>query len=81
MPDARERAKLWEVLVPPKARAENIDFELLGERFEISGGYIKNCAYRACIMAASQNKKVDTDMLWDAGIYELRELGHIIRDE
>lgn len=80
MPDERERAKLWSVLLPEKARCPEIDFERLGEGFEMSGGHIKNAVFRACIQAASQGKKVDTEMLWDAGVHEFREMGHVIRD-
>lgn len=80
MPDAHECAKLWSVLLPEKARGPEIDFERLGEGFEMSGGHIKNAVFRACIQAASQGIKVDTEMLWDAGVHEYREMGHVIRD-
>lgn len=80
MPDEKERAKLWSVLLPAKARGPEIDFERLGEGFEMSGGHIKNAVFRACIQAASQGTKVDTEMLWDAGVHEYREMGHVIRD-
>lgn len=80
MPDEHERAKLWSVLLPEKARGPEIDFERLGEGFEMSGGHIKNAVFRACIQAASQGIKVDTEMLWDAGVHEYREMGHVIRD-
>ena len=80
MPDETERAKLWSVLLPEKARGPEIDFERLGEGFEMSGGHIKNAVFRACIQAASQGIKVDTEMLWDAGVHEYREMGHVIRD-
>lgn len=80
MPDAEERAKIWALLLPQKARTENIRFESLGDEFEMSGGHIKNAVFRACIQAASNNEKVTTQMLWDAGIHEYREMGHVVRD-
>ncbi|MBQ9394211.1 MAG: ATP-binding protein, partial [Proteobacteria bacterium] len=80
MPDEKERAKLWSVLLPEKAREGDIDFDRLGEGFEMSGGHIKNAVFRACIQAASRGCKVDTEMLWDAGVHEFREMGHVIRD-
>ena len=39
-PDAATRTKLWRQLVPKEAPLEEgVDFEALGERFELSGGY------------------------------------------
>lgn len=81
MPDIHERAKLWNVLLPQKARAETIDFHRLAENFEMSGGHIKNAAFRACIHAAATRQKVTTEMLWDAAILEYREMGHAVRDD
>lgn len=80
MPDAKERANLWSVLLPQKAYSDDIDFDSLGEEFELSGGYIKNAVFRACINAASKHTKVTTDMLWDAAMHEYREMGHVVRD-
>lgn len=80
MPNAGERAKLWDVLLPVQARDEDIDFQRLGEGFEMSGGHIKNATFRACIQAASLHQRVTTDMLWDAAVLEFRSMGHVIRD-
>lgn len=80
MPDIPARAQLWEFLLPRKARQDDIDFMRLAEGFEMSGGHIKNAVFRACIAAASSQKQVDTEMLWDAGVHEYREMGHVIRD-
>ena len=80
MPDCGERARLWQFLLPKKARSGEIDFERLGVEFEMSGGHIKNAVFRACIEAASRHTFVDTDMLWEAGVHEYREMGHVIRE-
>ena len=81
MPNRRERAKLWEVLLPDQARGADIDFMRLGEAFEMSGGHIKNATFRACIKAASIGQHVSTEMLWDAAVLEFRSMGHVIRDD
>ena len=80
MPNAEERAHLWQCLLPRRAPLNTIDFRRLGEGFAMSGGHIKNAVFRACIQAASSQKNITTDMLWDAGVHEMREMGHVIRD-
>ncbi len=80
MPDTRERANLWQCLIPRQAPSQDIDYMRLGESFEMSGGHIKNAVFRACIEAASKQKPLDTEMLWDAGLHEYREMGHVIRE-
>lgn len=81
IPSQSERADLWRILLPEAARDPEIDFDRLGEGFEMSGGHIKNATFRACIRAASLGTTVTTDMLWDAAVLEFRSMGHVIRDD
>ncbi len=81
MPNAGERAKLWNCLMPRSAPHDEIDYARLGEAFEMSGGHIKNAVFRACIQAASRHQNVTTQLLWDAGVHEMREMGHVVRDK
>ena len=82
MPNEKERARLWKFLLPKQAIGnETIDYKGLGEEYEMSGGHIKNAVFRACIEAASKHTKVDNEMLWSAGLHELREMGHVIRED
>ena len=47
-PDASNRAEIWRSLMPPQAPvADDVDYELLGARYEITGGYIKNAILSA----------------------------------
>ncbi len=80
MPDENERANLWQCLIPKQAPTDPIDYSRLGESFEMSGGHIKNAVFRACIEAASKKIPLNTEMLWDAGLHEYREMGHVIRE-
>ena len=81
MPNERERAKLWKFLLPKQAIGEEeIDYKGLGQEYEMSGGHIKNAVFRACIEAASKHTKVNNEMLWSAGLHELREMGHVISE-
>jgi len=52
-PDAATRATLWRKLLPEEAPlATDVDFTALGERFELSGGYIKSAVFRAAVEAS-----------------------------
>ncbi|MBO4351347.1 MAG: ATP-binding protein [Proteobacteria bacterium] len=82
MPDAMQRAELWERLIPKDApRADDIDLHAIAQHFEMSGGHIKNAIFRASISAASTHGPITHDMLWDAAVHEYRSMGHIIRDD
>ena len=80
MPNEHERANLWQCLIPKQAPSESIDYLRLGESFEMSGGHIKNAVFRACIEAASLKIPLNTEILWNAGLHEYREMGHVIRE-
>jgi len=57
LPEAEERERLWQRMMPDAARlALDINFKQLAERFEMSGGYIRNAALRAAYLAASDGE-------------------------
>jgi hypothetical protein len=61
------------------ARArKDIDFEQLAERFEMSGGYIRNAALRAAYLAASEGKQIETRHLLAAASLEYAAMGKLI---
>jgi len=52
-PDESARARLWSLLVPPRApRDEEVDFDLLARSVNLTGGGIKNAALHAAYLAA-----------------------------
>jgi SpoVK/Ycf46/Vps4 family AAA+-type ATPase len=54
-PDAASRARIWRGLLPPQMPVAGlIDFEYLGNRYELSGGHIKNAVVRAAYKAARE---------------------------
>ena len=54
-PTAEFRLRLWELLLPPEApRAADVELDFLAERFELSGGGIRNAAIAAAVLAASE---------------------------
>ncbi|GFR47899.1 hypothetical protein Agub_g9646, partial [Astrephomene gubernaculifera] len=53
MPDAALRARLWRAAVPAQTPlAADVDWTVLGERYELSGGAIRNAVIRAATRAA-----------------------------
>jgi len=78
LPDERERAELWRVMIPAAAPvADDIDFAILGERMAMSGGYIRNAVLRAAFVAAEQRTPIRMTHLWNAGIAECEANGRI----
>jgi ATP-dependent 26S proteasome regulatory subunit len=81
MPDAAERAQLWRRLLPPQAPiSSDVDFSTLGERFEISGGHIRNAVLRAAMSACDAGTPLTNTLLFSAAVDECREMGGLITD-
>ncbi|MBK9035982.1 MAG: ATP-binding protein [Myxococcales bacterium] len=80
MPEPPVRTALWKSMFPPESKvAEDIDWERLGARFEMSGGYIKKAALRAAARAMDRGSDATitgADLELAAGL-EYREMGRI----
>ena len=75
-PDAQARAALWRKVFPARAAlAPGVDFDHLGQLFEMSGGSIRNAAVRAAFLAAAANQAIDMDQISLAAERESREMG------
>ncbi|MDP1848725.1 MAG: ATP-binding protein [Solirubrobacteraceae bacterium] len=63
-PTAEFRLRLWELLLPPEApRGDDVDLSFLAERFELSGGGIRNAAIAAAVLAASDGVSIGMEQL------------------
>ena len=63
-PTAEFRLRLWELLLPPQApRGDDVDLSFLAERFELSGGGIRNAAIAAAVLAASEGVAIGMEQL------------------
>ena len=79
-PDAEQRARIWKTLVPPECPVdENMDYDLLGESYELSGGYIKNAILKAAYRAAIEEKVMGMDHIEFAAEQECRNAGKIFQ--
>jgi ATP-dependent 26S proteasome regulatory subunit len=78
-PQKTEREHIWQVSVPAAMPlADDIDFALLAERFELSGGNIRNGVLGAAFLAAAEEQAVGMAHLLHAARREYQKLGRLI---
>lgn len=79
-PDDKQRGKIWRTLIPKEAPiADDIDFDLLGKNFEITGGYIKNAIVRAAYRAAVHHESITMRHIEESAEQECKNAGKIFR--
>lgn len=81
MPDERERAKMWRVMIPDRAlRERELDTDQLAADFVMSGGYIKNAVLRAAYLAADHGTAITNQLLRRAAQTEYEAMGKLAYD-
>jgi len=79
-PKPEYRSAIWEKLVPEGCPvADDIDFDVLGEYFELSGGHIKNAVIRAAYRAYGLERPINYDDFIFAAEQECMASGRIFR--
>lgn len=79
-PDIKHRTLIWKKLVPKDCPVDDdIDYERLGESFELAGGNIKNAVVRAAYRAAERRDKVTWDDIEFAAEKECINAGKLFR--
>jgi hypothetical protein len=77
-PDEEMREQLWRSLIPPGVpRAGDIDFAGLGQRYKLSGGYIRNSSLRAAFLAAEEGLPLSQEHIERSIRAEFREIGKL----
>jgi hypothetical protein len=77
-PEAADRRRLWQGLVPPKAPVDDdVDLDILADRFRLTGGSIRNCSVTAAFLAADTGSTVTMRHLLRAIAQELRKHGRL----
>ncbi len=77
-PEAADRRRLWRGLVPPEAPlADDVELDLLGDRFRLTGGSIRNCSVTAAFLAADEDAPIGMRQLLRAVAQELRKQGRL----
>jgi len=78
IPDVSERTELWRRMLPSAAPVvKNIDFDLLGQKLSMSGGYIRNAVLSAAFAACDEGSPISMAHLWNAGVAEYEAMGKI----
>lgn len=80
-PDAKIRYEIWRSLFIEPMEYEEIDFEFLARKFELSGAMIKNIVLKAAFFAASAKEAITMQWVLTALIQEYSKLGKKIQKE
>ncbi len=73
-PDARMREEIYRRTIPSTAPlADDIDWAFLAEKFELSGGHIKNIVLSAAFLAALEGAPIGMSQLLRAAVGELKK--------
>jgi ATPase family associated with various cellular activities (AAA) len=76
MPNEPLRQRLWRVVLPPAAPlSADLDLDLVGSRFELSGGAIRNAALTAAYLAAAEHRPIALADVVRAVARELEKAG------
>lgn len=79
LPEKHHRCEIWRKTWPEKLPlAEDIDFDSLSGRFELSGGNIRNICLSAAFIAAADGKTVTMNHLVRATRSEYRKMGKLM---
>ena len=77
-PTAEFRLRLWELLLPDEApRGADVDLHFLAERFELSGGGIRNAAIAGAVLAAQDGTVIGMEQLVRGVAMEYAKLGRL----
>jgi hypothetical protein len=52
LPDAAERKKIWEQVIPEHADSSQVQVDFLADRFPLAGGSIRSIVFNACLQCA-----------------------------
>jgi hypothetical protein len=78
-PEVDERARLWRQLLPPSTNLHSaVDFSALAEKFDMTGGYIKNAVVRAAVIAARAGREMTAADLEAGAHNEYVEMGKVM---
>lgn len=81
-PPAEYRERIWRSLFPEEAPlGHTIDFRFLAERFEITGGHIKNIVLAASFLAAEKGGPITMEHIISAARYEMQKSGKVLLKE
>ena len=73
-PDAAMRREIYRRTIPPEAPlSPDVDWDFLAEKFELSGGHIKNIVLSAAFLAAQEGTALGMSQLLRSAVGELKK--------
>jgi len=79
LPEAAERAAIWQRMFPAEVPLQDVDFDLLA-RLQVAGGNIRNIAMTAMFLAAEHGTGVTMPHLLEGARMEYSKLERTLRD-
>ena len=80
-PEKEYRVRIWQTLFPPTVpRASELDLALLGRRFKLAGGNIRNIIVNAAFLAAADDGPVTMKYLLHSTRRELQKMGRLVKE-
>lgn len=80
LPGYEQRLQIWRQVWPASAElADDIDLEYIANRFELSGGHIRNVAMMAAYLACEEHRPIGMSHLVAATKREFQKLGRGMR--
>ena len=80
-PDHDDRRRIWQGIWPQDTpRDDALDLELLAQRYEMTGGNIKNVALAAAFLAADDGQVVRMSHVIQATLREYQKTGKLLTD-
>ena len=80
-PNREDRRRIWEGIWPNETPcAKDLDLTLLAERFEMSGGNIRNVALAAAFLASENGHLVSMPHIFHATRREFQKMGKVITE-
>ena len=78
-PNVTDRSRIWQSIWPESAPLDGgVDLDFLAERYELTGGSIRNIVLAAAFLAAEDGRVVDMPHLLHATRREYQKMGKVI---
>ena len=62
LPEAPERLRIWQAMLPEGVECDGLDLALLAERMPLSGGHIRSAIFNACLQSVVPDRKPRLEM-------------------
>jgi SpoVK/Ycf46/Vps4 family AAA+-type ATPase len=80
-PNEDDRRRIWERIWPQDTpRSSALDLDFMAQRFELTGGNIRNIALAAAFLAADNSRIVDMSHLLHATKREYQKMGKVVSE-